>query len=286
MRFKHGLVIGKFLPVHNGHCYLIDMAQNSTQTLSVLLCSLPSEAIRGALRVTWLKALYPQITLYHITTADKDAQRDKPHAVQIWAETIRNTITDAVDAVYSSEAYGYALARHLNATHIAVDRKRAVVPISGSVILSHPHKYHHYLPPLVQRYFLRRIVIATSNADRDRHIAQRLAKIYRACFVRSASSHRVPMRQDGMHTHAVPAYGERANLIRNAHRIVFYPYAAFLETDMRREYFYKPLCICVTGAEEASILADTVDLYRISRGFFEVRAIAHINRILRTKTAS
>ena len=40
-KWKNGFLLGKFLPPHLGHMYLIDEAMKQTEKLTVLVCALP-----------------------------------------------------------------------------------------------------------------------------------------------------------------------------------------------------------------------------------------------------
>ena len=48
-----GLLIGKFLPPHQGHRQLIDFARSFCDQVTVLVCSLAAEPIPGDLRCAW-----------------------------------------------------------------------------------------------------------------------------------------------------------------------------------------------------------------------------------------
>ena len=54
-----GLVIGKFLPPHRGHAFLIETARRQVDHLVVLVCSLGREPIPGDRRVEWLREMLP-----------------------------------------------------------------------------------------------------------------------------------------------------------------------------------------------------------------------------------
>ncbi|HNV70453.1 MAG TPA: adenylyltransferase/cytidyltransferase family protein, partial [Candidatus Ozemobacteraceae bacterium] len=49
-RPETGLIIGKFLPPHRGHQFLIDFARRHCRKLTVLVCTLQREPIPGRLR--------------------------------------------------------------------------------------------------------------------------------------------------------------------------------------------------------------------------------------------
>jgi cytidyltransferase-like protein len=50
-----GLIIGKFMPPHQGHKYLVDFARNYCGKLTVMVCSIQQEPIEGKLRYEWMK---------------------------------------------------------------------------------------------------------------------------------------------------------------------------------------------------------------------------------------
>jgi HTH-type transcriptional regulator, transcriptional repressor of NAD biosynthesis genes len=50
-----GLVIGKFMPPHAGHQYLIDFARHFVEELTVQVCAVRAEPIPGLLRHAWVR---------------------------------------------------------------------------------------------------------------------------------------------------------------------------------------------------------------------------------------
>ena len=61
MRFRRGLIVGKFSPLHRGHQYLIERALAECEELVLLSYAKPElpgcDTVR---RRRWLTALYPQ----------------------------------------------------------------------------------------------------------------------------------------------------------------------------------------------------------------------------------
>jgi HTH-type transcriptional regulator, transcriptional repressor of NAD biosynthesis genes len=53
-----GFILGKFLPPHNGHKYLIDFARNYADELVVQVGTLKREPISGELRFQWMKEMF------------------------------------------------------------------------------------------------------------------------------------------------------------------------------------------------------------------------------------
>jgi len=75
-KFERGLVLGKFMPVHNGHLHLINTAAKQCEKLFVIVGSLKSEPINGILRYNWLKMIFEDdknIEIIHCT--DENPQK-------------------------------------------------------------------------------------------------------------------------------------------------------------------------------------------------------------------
>lgn len=51
---KTGLVLGKFMPLHNGHVKLVEFAQQYRERFIVLICVSTSEPMPGAIQLRWV----------------------------------------------------------------------------------------------------------------------------------------------------------------------------------------------------------------------------------------
>src|SRR5438094_1164094 len=99
-RAFHGLVVGKFMPVHNGHRYLIDTALARVDLLTVVVCSSPGEPIPGLLRVQWLQALYPQVHVVHLVQEAAWSSRGHPTCYGRWAQALQRVHPAPIDLVF------------------------------------------------------------------------------------------------------------------------------------------------------------------------------------------
>ena len=181
--YNQGVVIGRFLPPHNGHCYLVRFAQSYVHHLTLFLCSLPTEPIAGEVRYRWLQQLFPDVEIIHITESIRAAARGAPQAATIWAQSIQALLKRPVDVLFASEHYGDELAAKLEAQFVAVDIKRRVVPIHAKDILQSPMRYWEILPPPVQAHLVQRVVVLSSHSKRSGEIASRLAEHFHAQWV-------------------------------------------------------------------------------------------------------
>lgn len=177
-----GLIIGKFMPVHAGHMALIAAAQAQVDRLTLILFSKPSEPIPGAVRLGWLRALYPTLTIHHI---DQDGLVDFDDAAAwaFWVGAIRAAHPEPVAVVFSSEAYGPELARRLGARHVVFDPERAQVPISATQIRADPLAHWQHLPAPVRPYYVRRVALVGAESTGKTTLAQALAAHFETAWV-------------------------------------------------------------------------------------------------------
>src|SRR6186997_3062048 len=113
-----GLVIGKFLPPHRGHKYLIDTAVAEMDEVWVIVCDKPEHDPRGGLRASWIREIHPTANVMVIDDRlDADDSR-------VWAENCRQWLGFVPDAVFTSEDYGEAFAGYLGCRHVLVDKAR------------------------------------------------------------------------------------------------------------------------------------------------------------------
>ena len=162
----HGVIIGRFMPPHAGHQYLVDFGRNLCDRLTVLVCTLSSEPIPGELRYRWMQELFPDVHMVHITEEIPEASKDSPTAIPIWAETVRAYLSATPTYVFASEDYGAPLAAELGARFVPVDPARRQFPVSATMIRENPLANWDYIPEPVRPYFLRRVSVVESRGGR------------------------------------------------------------------------------------------------------------------------
>lgn len=200
-KWRNGLVVGKFCPLHRGHQVLLDHAQAACEELFVISYTKPEfDGMAPERRERWLTALYPQarcwvlddtrlaahclrlgIALRRLPHNDED---DDTHR-RFVAWLLREVIQTQVDVVFSSEAYGPGFAAALGeqqqrhgggaVAHIAVDPPRARVPVSGTALRADMAASRGALTPVVYRDFVHRVVLIGGESTGKSTLAQALA---------------------------------------------------------------------------------------------------------------
>ncbi|MEQ8350465.1 MAG: AAA family ATPase [Leptospiraceae bacterium] len=172
-----GLVLGKFLPPHQGHLHLIEQARKNCDLLTVVVGTLQREPIEGNLRFFWMQQLCDGCRVVHLTDENPQYPNEHPDFWSIWRLSLKKMHPEPVDILFSSEDYGDRLAQELDAKHHSIDPDRKTVPISGTEIRRRPISHYSFIPLPVRPYFNKKIVItgaeSTGKTTTARHLANR-----------------------------------------------------------------------------------------------------------------
>ncbi|MEY4564021.1 MAG: hypothetical protein RLZZ618_3298 [Pseudomonadota bacterium] len=196
-RFKLGLVVGKFSPLHRGHQWLIEQAAAQCETLLLLSYSSPEfPQCSSATRERWLNALYGEhevVVLDEHALAERCARCGVPLAPmptnqaddstqQHWLGwLLRDVLQRSPDAMFASEAYLVPCATVLSewlghtVTPVMGDLHRTAVPIGATAIRQHPSALLAWLPPVVRADVVPRLVMLGGESTGKTTLARALA---------------------------------------------------------------------------------------------------------------
>jgi NadR type nicotinamide-nucleotide adenylyltransferase len=180
---EHGLVLGKFMPPHRGHMHLVDFARRITPDLTVVVGSLASEPISGQMRYTWMKELYPDLRVVHLTDENPQLPEEHPDFWEIWKTSLLRIAQRPIDLLFASEDYGAELARELGASFVPTNGGRGLLAVSGTAVRANPLAHWADLPANVQAHFAKRIVLFGPESTGKTTLAQALAEEFSGIFV-------------------------------------------------------------------------------------------------------
>ncbi len=169
-----------------GHKFLIDTASKHSEKVYVLMCSLKREPIDGELRYGWLKEIYKDTNVEIIWVTDENPQYPEEDPINfwdIWLNTFNTHLPEKCDAVFSSEDYGFEIAKRMGIEHFLVDKERSIVPICATKIREDAHKYWEYIPDVVKPYFVKNIAIVGTESSGKSILAKNLANYYKTLVV-------------------------------------------------------------------------------------------------------
>lgn len=182
---KRGLVIGKFMPIHNGHIALINFALTACDEVIVSMSYTELDQIDPQLRFNWLKEIFkyePRVKPAIII--DNFDQEDLPleKRTNIWADKMRE-VYPPIDILISSEKYGSYFARNLKAIHRSFDPERKTIPVSATLIRNQPFKYWDFIPDLVKPFFVKKICFYGPESTGKSTMALKMAQLYQTVSV-------------------------------------------------------------------------------------------------------
>jgi HTH-type transcriptional regulator, transcriptional repressor of NAD biosynthesis genes len=174
MKYVHGLVLGKFWPLHAGHSHLINTALAQCDRVTVQLLVHPDEDIPLETRASWIREAHPRA---HLVCGYDDAPVDFDDP-EIWDRhmlVITALLDQPVDAVFTSDPYGAELARRLSAEWVQVDPGRRENAISGTAVRANPEAFWDKLSPAVRAHYVRRVIITGAESTGTTTLAMALA---------------------------------------------------------------------------------------------------------------
>jgi NadR type nicotinamide-nucleotide adenylyltransferase len=194
-----GVVIGKFLPPHLGHSYLIERAVAESDRVVVIVCARADDVMPASVRAGMLAELH---TAAKIIVTPDDIPDDEGEATsRAWAERTLDLLGTAPDVVFTSEEYGPRYARFLQARHVSVDQKRQRYPISGTAVRADPWANAEFLAAPVRAWFVRRVCVLGAESTGTTTLAQDLAGHYRCTWVPEYGREYCEQRPAPIHWH-------------------------------------------------------------------------------------
>lgn len=189
--FKIGLTLGKFLPPHKGHEYMIDFASRMCETLIVIVGGQETDVIPVTTRYTWLVEHYaasPHIKFVidkedvPVTTVDENGTCTDPKFWDHWRKKL-NRIEPNIDAIFTSDWYGQRTAKEIGVAWIPVDPGRKIIPISATEIRNYPMMFFHYIIEEARPHYVKTVAIVGPESCGKSILARELALLFDTVFV-------------------------------------------------------------------------------------------------------
>jgi NadR type nicotinamide-nucleotide adenylyltransferase len=223
-----GVVCGRFLPLHRGHEYVVDVARGSVQDLLVLVFASPGDPIPGEVRVRWLRELYPDVAVELVERSAPALLAPDPS--ELVAAVARHR-EQAPRFFFASEPHYAAAAAALGATFVPVDPAREVFPISGTALRGGVMRHFAMLATPARPWFVRRVAVigaeSTGKSTLCAQLAEHFGTLHVPEYARTLADHLGDLDGEAL---ALAARGQLAAedaLARRAHRVMF------CDTDVR-----------------------------------------------------
>ncbi len=209
-RFKCGLVVGKFSPLHLGHEHVIQRAFEACTQVVLISYSKPEfPGCDASTREGWLRQRFPLARVLVVTDSDlvrwpavanafpampaNDAPGERHQA--FCAALCSSVLGVRIDAVFGSEPYIPAFGAHLElhqrrpggganpVSAVLVDPARCTVPISGSQLRGSPVAWRDWVAPEVNASLVRRVALLGGESTGKTTLAQCMAQRFATAWV-------------------------------------------------------------------------------------------------------
>ena len=247
---KRGMLLGKFMPLHKGHVYLIEFAMNYVDELTVVVGTLKSEPIPGEIRYCWVKEMFPSVNVVHLQDENPQYPHEHPEFWQIWQNSLKRVLPWQPDLLFASEEYGFKLAKILGAEFIPCDQTRSIVPVSATQIRQNPWTNWEFLPRRVRTYFCKKICIFGPESCGKSTLTKQLADHFNTASVPEYArtyleSRRFDLQYEDMELIARGQLASEKALLPNAEKLLFCD-TDILSTRIWSEFLFGRSCEWLT----------------------------------------
>lgn len=173
-----GIILGRFMPPHEGHCTLIRTGLNLVDRLTLVLSVSDADPIPASQRQDWLAALFPQACIVVHDNGAEPLPTDAPD----WA-AILSDLHGPTDHLIGSEAYIKPLAQAIGAQHVILDPFWMAMPANSADIREDPFANWANIPGPVRPYFQKRLTLVGGESTGKSFMADYLAQTFGGPYV-------------------------------------------------------------------------------------------------------
>ena len=182
-KYKTGLVLGKFCPLHKGHMLLISTALSDVERLYIVVDNIMDDVIAVDKRIHWVKNEYPEAIVFTQPHSLPQDPSETPEFWSIWRETLFALLPEKIEAIFASENYGERLANELNAEFIMVDCQRQQIPISATSIRNDIIRHWEYLSASAKADLMTTICVFGPESTGKSTLTKQLAAYFGVPYV-------------------------------------------------------------------------------------------------------
>jgi len=173
---KVGLTLMKIAPFHVGHKFLLDTALRKVDHLIAIIYDCPNLIdIPLNVRAGWVRKLYPQIEVIEGWDAPNQHE-DNPEVKRMQEQYIAGVLKGRkITHFISSEYYGEHMSKFLNAINYIIDMDRKKIHISSTMIRNDLYLYRDFVPTIVLKDLLTKVVILGAPSEQNEMIAKEVS---------------------------------------------------------------------------------------------------------------
>ena len=175
MKYKNGLVLGKFMPPHNGHEYLFRFAKEYCENLTIIVDCLKEQTISPELRKSWIEELVTGVNVIALNKFMPQSPNEIENFWEIWKQEIYLT-SGKPDVLIAAMDYGWDLAKVLECDFIPLDIARQSISISATEIRDNPFKNWEFIVDSARSHYLKKNMLYRTRINWKKHISKKISK--------------------------------------------------------------------------------------------------------------
>jgi HTH-type transcriptional repressor of NAD biosynthesis genes len=190
MKYDNSVLIGKFMPPHYGHVYMIERALAVSRRVHVLVYTMKNEPLPGFKRWKALEEHFSKDSNVVVQWIEKDLPQQPHDHVDFWSiwkneieEAVKQITFDKIDAIFGSEDYVKTLGEVLECESTVVDKERKIVPISGTMCREDDLKNWDYIIPEYRPQVVKSVCFVGGESTGKTTLARIMAKVFRTEWV-------------------------------------------------------------------------------------------------------
>ena len=182
MKYKNGLVLGKFMPPHKGHEYLFRFAKQYCENLTIVVDCLKEQTISTELRKIWIEQLVTDANVVALDEYMPQSPEDMDNFWEFWKQKLYK-VAGKPDVLIAAMDYGWELAKHLECDFIPLDVARQSIPISATEIRENPMKHWDFIVESARGYFMKKLCFIGPESTGKSTIAKKLANEFKTVYI-------------------------------------------------------------------------------------------------------
>ena len=153
---KFGVIIGNFLPLHNGSLTLCKVAKTLSEDLIIIVINKINDPISIELRISWLKLEFPKAIIEKVSI---ETIVPNTNTIKFVLDRISKNDFSYDFHIFSSDTHAANLARALKINYTILDPDRLAQSIQSKNILADPYGQWFEMPFSVRSSLIRRVVL-------------------------------------------------------------------------------------------------------------------------------
>lgn len=183
-KYNHCLIIGKFMPPHKGHEYMIRFAQEYAQNVTVVVDCLKAQTISPEKRKQWLEEQIKGIEVKTLKSFMPQDPSETPDFWSIWKKNLLEVLNNGKpDVVVAAMDYGQQLAKVMECDFIPIDIARESFPVSATMLRDNVFENWDFLMDSAKPDYIKKVCLLGPESTGKSTAGKMLSHYFNTTYV-------------------------------------------------------------------------------------------------------